>query len=91
MPVIDFSKLLERSRLEGWKLISLDIGLDTSTSVDEVCANLLMSFAQFERRMISQRTTDGPKIARARLAERGRKLGRPVGARDKKPRQRQAA
>jgi DNA invertase Pin-like site-specific DNA recombinase len=36
-----------------------------------------MSFAQLERRMISQRTVDGLKVAKDRLAKQGRKLGRP--------------
>ena len=70
---LDFAKLLERSRSEGWRIIALDMGLDTSTAVGEVVASVLMAFASFERRCISERTTAGLQVARAR----GKTLGRP--------------
>jgi DNA invertase Pin-like site-specific DNA recombinase len=70
---LDFAKLLERSKLEGWRIVALDMGLDTSTAVGEVVATVLMAFASFERRIISERTIACLKVAR----ERGKTLGRP--------------
>jgi DNA invertase Pin-like site-specific DNA recombinase len=70
---LDFAKLLERSKAEGWRIIALDMGLDTSTAVGEVVASVLMAFASFERRLISERTVAGLQVAR----ERGKRLGRP--------------
>jgi DNA invertase Pin-like site-specific DNA recombinase len=70
---LDFAKLLERSRVEGWRIVALDMGLDTSTAVGEVVATVLMAFAAFERRIISERTIASLQVAR----ERGKTLGRP--------------
>ena len=46
---------MERSRKEGWALVALDLGVDTSTPTGEVMAGVLALFAQFERRLIGQR------------------------------------
>jgi DNA invertase Pin-like site-specific DNA recombinase len=71
--LLDFASLLERSRTEGWALVALDLGVDTSTAAGEMMANVVASFAQYERRRISERTVDALKAAR----ERGVKLGAP--------------
>lgn len=70
---IDFAALMERARREGWALVSLDLGVDTSTPQGEMLANVMATFAQFERRLISERT----KAALAVLRAQGRQLGRP--------------
>src|SRR5437870_13276846 len=64
---------MERSRREGWSLVALDLGVDTSTPSGEMMANVLATFAQFERRLISQRT----KEALAQKRAQGVRLGRP--------------
>lgn len=71
--VFDFSGMVERSRREGWSLVCLDLGVDTSTAAGEVMANVLAAFAQFERRLVSERT----KAALAALKAQGVVLGRP--------------
>lgn len=71
--LIDFAALMERARREGWALVSLDLGVDTSTPQGEMLANVMATFAQFERRLISERT----KAALAVLRAQGRSLGRP--------------
>jgi DNA invertase Pin-like site-specific DNA recombinase len=71
--LLDFAGLMERSRHEGWALIALDLGVDTSTPQGELMATVLASFAQFERRLIGQRT----KEALAELKSQGVTLGRP--------------
>ena len=72
--LLDFAGLMERSRREGWSLVALDLGVDTSTPAGEMMAAVMASFAQYERRLIGQRTKD----ALAALKARGVRLGRPV-------------
>ena len=64
---------MERGRKRGWSLVALDLGVDTSTPSGEMMASVLATFAQFERRLIGQRTRDALAIKRAQ----GVKLGRP--------------
>ena len=70
--VADFAGMLTTSTKNGWKLVLLDLGVDTSTPVGEMIANSLANMAQFERRIISQRTRD----ALAELKAQGVRLGR---------------
>lgn len=53
--LIDFAVTLEQARA-GWELIPLDLGVDPSTPSGEMMANVMASFAQYERRLISDRT-----------------------------------
>jgi len=71
--LIDFAVLLDRARREGWAVIALDLGVDTTTPAGELMANVMAAVAQWERRAIGERT-------RAALAVRRRegvRLGRP--------------
>lgn len=76
--LLDFAGLMERSRREGWALVALDLGLDTSTPQGEMMAAILATFAQFERRLIGERT----KSALAELKSQGVVLGRPAAISD---------
>jgi DNA invertase Pin-like site-specific DNA recombinase len=71
--LLDFAALMEDARTEGWALVILDLGVDTTTPSGEMIANVMATFAQFERRMIGQRT----KVALAVKKGQGVKLGRP--------------
>lgn len=71
--VKDFASLLDRSQEEGWSVVVLDVAVDTSTPAGELLVGVMSQFAQFERRIISQRTKDALAEKRAR----GVKLGRP--------------
>ena len=71
--LLDFVGLMEQSRKNGWVLAALDLGVDTSTPTGEMVANIMATFAQFERRLIGQRTRDALSVKKAR----GEKLGRP--------------
>jgi DNA invertase Pin-like site-specific DNA recombinase len=71
--LMDFSALMERARRKGWALVALDLGVDTTTPAGEMLANVLASFAQYERRIIGQRTKD----ALAERRRQGVRLGRP--------------
>ena len=54
--MIDFTGLMGRAQKEGWALVALDCAVDTTTPAGEAMAHMLATFAQFERRLISQRT-----------------------------------
>lgn len=71
--LIDFCTLMERAQREGWQLIALDLGVDTSTPSGEMMANVMAAFAQYERRLIGQRTA----AALAEKKRQGVRLGRP--------------
>jgi len=71
--LLDFAGLMERARKRGWSLVALDLGVDTSTPSGEMMASVLATFAQFERRLIGQRTKDALAVKR----EQGVQLGRP--------------
>jgi DNA invertase Pin-like site-specific DNA recombinase len=58
---------------QGWALVALDCALEPTTPAGEAIANLLATFAQCERREISQRT----RAALARKRSQGVRLGRP--------------
>jgi DNA invertase Pin-like site-specific DNA recombinase len=72
--LLDFAGLMDRAQREGWALVILDIGVDTSTPSGEMIANVMATFAQFERRLIGQRTKDALAVKK----REGVKLGRPV-------------
>jgi DNA invertase Pin-like site-specific DNA recombinase len=65
---------MERGRRKGWALVALDLGVDTSTPSGEMLANVLAVFAQFERRLIGQRTREALAVKRSQ----GVRLGRPA-------------
>lgn len=73
--LLDFAELMAQSRMEGWSIVALDIGVDTSTANGELIANIIMALAQWERRIIGQRTKDALAVVR----ENGTRLGRPRG------------
>ena len=67
------AQLLAEAEREGWALVALDLGVDLSTPAGEVMAHVLAAIAQFERRLIGQRTKDALAVKRAE----GVRLGRP--------------
>lgn len=74
--LLDFAALMERAEAEGWAVITLDLGVDTSTPAGEMLVSVLASFAQYERRLIGQRTREGLAQKRAQ----GVQLGRPAAS-----------
>jgi DNA invertase Pin-like site-specific DNA recombinase len=71
--VKDFADLLERAQKGGWNIVVLEPEMDLSSPYGEAMANILMTFAQLERRMISART----KTALAEAKAQGVSIGRP--------------
>lgn len=60
----DFTGLLLRAEQQGWALAVCDLGVDTNTPAGEAMANMMATFAQFERRLIGQRTSDALQAKR---------------------------
>lgn len=70
--LLDFAALMDRSRRRGWALVALNVGVDTTTPSGEMVVNVLAVFAQFERRLIGQRTREAPAVRRAQGKHRPR-------------------
>ncbi len=71
--LVDFAGLLVEARERGFNVVALDLGVDLSTPSGEFLASIMASAAQWERRIIGQRTRDALAIKRAQ----GVRLGRP--------------
>src|SRR3954452_16823891 len=56
-----------------WAIVVLDLNVDTTTPAGEAMAHMLATFAQFERRLIGQRTKEALAVRRSQ----GVRLGRP--------------
>lgn len=86
--LIDFAGLMAQAQGEGWGLVALDLGVDTSTPSGELMANVLASFAQYERRLIGQRTREGMAEKRAQGHHMGRRSVVPLRVKRRIQRQR---
>ena len=64
--VIDLCSILELSEKQGWSIVLLDLGIDTTTPAGRVQAQVIAAFAEYERRLISQRTKEAMKAAKDR-------------------------
>lgn len=71
--LIDFAGLLEDAKKHGFNVVALDLGVDLSTPSGEFLANVMASAAQWERRIIGERTKTALAVKRAQ----GTRLGRP--------------
>ncbi len=69
----DLIELLDGFKSQGVQFISLTESIDTTTAVGELAFHMIGSIAQFERRLISERTKTGLSAARARGRKGGRK------------------
>lgn len=72
--LLDFAGLMDKATRERWALVALDLGVDTTSPAGEAMANVLATFAQFERRLIGQRTREALATKKAQ----GVRLGRPT-------------
>jgi DNA invertase Pin-like site-specific DNA recombinase len=77
--LLDFAGLMARAHRKAWSLVALDLGVDTTTPQGEMMASVMATFAQFERRLIGQRTRDALAVKRSQ----GVQLGRPRTLPDK--------
>jgi DNA invertase Pin-like site-specific DNA recombinase len=70
--LLDFAGLMDRATREHWALVALDLTVDTTSPAGEAMANVMATFAQFERRLISQRTREALAHKRAQGVRLGR-------------------
>lgn len=70
--VVDFAGVLDLARGRKWALVAIDLGVDTSTPTGELVADVMMSVAQWERRVIGERTSAAMQAAK----RQGRHMGR---------------
>jgi len=71
--MLDFTGLMATAQRQSWALVALDCAVDATSPSGEAMANVLATFAQFERRLIGQRTRDAMAAKKAA----GAKFGRP--------------
>jgi len=71
--LLDFASLMDRAKREGWQLVVLDLAIDTTTPSGQLMANVMASFAEYERQLIGQRTSAALQQKKAQ----GARLGRP--------------
>jgi DNA invertase Pin-like site-specific DNA recombinase len=71
--MLDFTALMTKAQKEGWALVALDCAVDTTMPAGEAMAHVLATFAQFERRLIGQRTREALAVKK----KQGVRLGRP--------------
>jgi site-specific DNA recombinase len=62
--LLDFARLMERFDRRGVSFVSVTQEFSTTTSLGRLTLNILLSFAQFEREIISERTRDKLSAAR---------------------------
>jgi DNA invertase Pin-like site-specific DNA recombinase len=63
--MLDFAGVMSTAQKQGWALVALDVQVDTSSPSGEAMAHMLATFAQFERRLISERTKAALAVRRA--------------------------
>ena len=71
--MLDFTAVMAQAQKQGWALVALDCAVDTTTPAGEAMAHVLATFAQFERRLIGQRTREALAVKK----KQGVRLGRP--------------
>src|SRR5580658_489872 len=62
--LLDFARLVDRFDQRGVSFVSVTQQFNTTTSLGRLTLNILLSFAQFEREIIGERTSDKMSAAR---------------------------
>jgi DNA invertase Pin-like site-specific DNA recombinase len=75
--VHDFTGLVARSQKRGWALVVIDLQLDMTEPAGKLMANILASFAEFERDLIGKRTREALAVRRAQGVRLGRQRDLP--------------
>lgn len=71
--VVHAANIIESAQTQGWSLVVLDLNLDLTTAAGRMMARTVVSFAEYERELISERTRAGLAAKKAR----GERIGRP--------------
>jgi site-specific DNA recombinase len=75
--LLDFAKVMDRFNRSGAAFVSVTQNFSTADAMGRLTLNMLMSFAEFEREMIGERTRDKIQAARRRGRWTGGKV--PLG------------
>ena len=75
--VADFARILDDSERQGWGVVALDLGVDTTTITGRAMAQVTVVFAEMERRRIAERTRDAMAMLPDDVRDRMRNGGRP--------------
>lgn len=70
--MLDFAALLQRAERDGWTLVVLDLGIDTTTPQGKLVGHMVVALGQWEREIIGLRIKEG-------LAKSPKRKGRPPG------------
>jgi DNA invertase Pin-like site-specific DNA recombinase len=80
----DGTRLLGDSQRQGWRIICLDLGVDTATIMGAGMYNMALNFAEIERKFIGKRTKDAmAEIGKTKHLGRKRQLPTEVAERIK--------
>ena len=71
--VVDLGRTMDLAKAQGWSIVILDLGIDTTTANGELVANVVAAIGQWEARMIAERTRESLAVKRSR----GERVGRP--------------
>jgi DNA invertase Pin-like site-specific DNA recombinase len=75
----DGTRVLADSQRQGWRIICLDLGVDTATIMGAGMYNMALNFAEIERKFIGQRTRAGmQEIKRTTGKHMGRAAALPL-------------
>jgi DNA invertase Pin-like site-specific DNA recombinase len=77
----DFLNIIDRANTNGWRLVMLDLNLDTSSYQGRFVVTIMSALAEMERGIIAERQKDVHKDRRAR----GIKWGVDMGPMNKTP------
>lgn len=77
----DFLNIIDRANANGWRLVMLDLNLDTATYQGRFVVTIMSALAEMERGIIAERQKDVHKDRRAR----GIKWGVDIGPMNKTP------
>jgi len=76
--LVDFAGLMADATRRGWAFVALDLGVDTTTPVGRLVANVMASVGQWEREVIGERTRDGMAAAKVKGRLPGRRSALPA-------------
>lgn len=77
----DFLSIVDRANKNGWRLVMLDLNLDTSSYQGRFVVTIMSALAEMERGIIAERQRDVHKDRR----ERGVVWGKDMGPKNKTP------
>jgi DNA invertase Pin-like site-specific DNA recombinase len=77
----DFLNIIDRANTKGWRLVMLDLNLDTSSYQGRFVVTIMSALAEMERGIIAERQRDVHKDRR----ERGIVWGKDMGPMNKTP------